>query len=85
MHPRPLSPEFFSDRIDGINAETSGKLYEALKKADLLEADGRLKHDPRCASPPRLFLHSCRRSLSPRSCLCATLHIIAKYVVEAVG
>ncbi len=47
VHPQPLSPTFFSDRIDAVDAKVSGKLFEALKQAGLLNGDGHLKDDPR--------------------------------------
>lgn len=60
VHPQPLSPSFFSERIDGIDAKVSKKLYDALKHALLLDNDGLLRYDPRCATPVHFLLCAIR-------------------------
>ncbi|CAL8463648.1 g3182 [Coccomyxa elongata] len=47
IRPRPVTPELFSGRIEGIDVSTAGAIYKALKKAQLLNATDFLKEDPR--------------------------------------
>ncbi|KAK9836287.1 hypothetical protein WJX81_002164 [Elliptochloris bilobata] len=47
VQPRPLSPMFFSDRSDAVDAAASEKIYKALRDAKLLNATGYLVDDPR--------------------------------------
>lgn len=49
IRPRPVTPELFSGRIEGVDASTAGAMYKALKMAELLNATDFLKEDPRCA------------------------------------
>ena len=45
--PQPLRPSFFSDRIEGITAEVSKQLFDALKGGGFLDAHGYLVENPR--------------------------------------
>jgi zinc transporter 2 len=45
--PTPLSPGFFAQRVEEINATVSAQLYEALKAGGVLDEHGYLPLDPR--------------------------------------
>ena len=45
--PQQLRPDFFSDRIEGVSAEVSGQLFNALKGGGFLDAHNFLIEDPR--------------------------------------
>jgi len=49
VRPRPLTPSFFAERSDAIDAAASAQIFEALRGARLLNATGYLVDDPRCA------------------------------------
>jgi len=58
VRPRPLTPSFFAERSDTIDAAASAQIFEALRGARLLNETGYLLDDPRCAHKPRgLGLH----------------------------
>ena len=59
IRPRPVAPELFSGRIEGVDASTAGSIYKALKKAELLNATDFLKEDPRCAPDALASLKQC--------------------------
>jgi hypothetical protein len=46
--PLPVTPTFFSDRIEGVSTAVSARLYDALNGGSLLDEKGLLKADPRC-------------------------------------
>jgi len=48
--PLPLTPLFFSDRIEGITPQLSQRMFTALKTAGYLDDKGLLSHDPRESS-----------------------------------
>lgn len=48
--PTPLTPDFFTRRVEEINATVSAQLYDALKISGLLDEHGYLPRDPRCAA-----------------------------------
>ena len=47
VRPLPITPTFFSDRIDGLDAAASKQVVDALASARLVGADGQLSDDPR--------------------------------------
>lgn len=57
--PQPLSPRFFSERIEEISAEVSQQLYNALKGGGFLDDHSYLIEDPRYAIPSSLC--QCRK------------------------
>lgn len=48
--PQPVTRTFFSDRIDGLDRDTSAAIVRALTDAGQLDAAGFLKADPRCST-----------------------------------
>ncbi len=52
VQPRALNGTFFSDRIEGMDPDTSSAIVAALASAALLNATGFLAEDPRCVPPP---------------------------------
>lgn len=48
--PQPVTRTFFSDRIDGLDRDTSAAIVKALTDAGQLDAAGFLKADPRCST-----------------------------------
>jgi hypothetical protein len=46
--PLPVTPTFFSDRIEGVSTAVSARLHDALNSGSLLDEKGLLKADPRC-------------------------------------
>lgn len=47
--PRPIRPETFAERIQGVDNATSAGIYYALQGAHLLDLKDMLVQDPRCA------------------------------------
>ncbi|KAG2441517.1 hypothetical protein HXX76_003139 [Chlamydomonas incerta] len=55
--PQPLTPLYMAQRCaPEVDEATSKAIYEALKAADYLDADGFLRHNPRLAPDWRLIL-----------------------------
>ncbi|KAG2437736.1 hypothetical protein HYH02_011113 [Chlamydomonas schloesseri] len=55
--PQPLTPLYMAQRCaPEVDEATSKALYEALKAADYLDADGFLRHNPRLAPDWRMIL-----------------------------
>jgi hypothetical protein len=44
---KPLRPQFFSDRIEGISGDVSKQLFDALKGGGFLDDHNYLIEDPR--------------------------------------
>jgi hypothetical protein len=78
--PLTLSPTYFADRIEWVDANLSERLYETLKKADYLTLSGELAEDPR-RSGWREVLHSAvpetrKMNLKPdESCISEELNV----------
>ena len=47
VKPRPLSPVFFSDRIEGVDNATSAAMYNALLTEGCINSTGYLVENPR--------------------------------------
>ena len=64
--PLPVTPTFFSDRIEGLSTAVSASLYDALHSGSLLDEKGLLKADPRFV---RRCMSSVTLSCGPAPCV----------------
>lgn len=60
MRPRPVTPQLFSEHVEGVDPPAAEALCNALKAAGLLNATDFLKEDPRCGSAPQTRADTCR-------------------------
>jgi len=51
VRPRPVVPQLFSERVEGVDGPAAEALCKALKAAGLLNTTDFLKEDPRCFAP----------------------------------
>lgn len=62
VKPRPLTPSFFSDRIESVSNDTSAAMYGALLAEGCINSTGYLVDNPRC--PPGSNIWSTASSCS---------------------
>ena len=89
--PQPVTRTFFSDRIDGLDRDTSAAIVKALTDAGQLDAAGFLQADPRCSTTIPIIRLLCmcvavgllgadvsHRMLSTASCWSVVQHAIRR-------